>query len=105
MLNHSPIEHPYRNIPPTTFLLQVIQTLKNDMFPMGEPVSEVGKKVTGVTGRHAPGFLLYEGSELPRHDLHGKTVLYRLATPRPQDIPLVLASVQEKFLRRILHAW
>src|SRR5215510_9030599 len=99
------LEHSYQNIPPPAFLLQVVEALQNDAFPMGETVSNIREIVTRVTDRHEPGFLLYEGYELPRHDLHGKTVLYRLATPRPQDIPLVLASVQGKFLRRILHAW
>src|SRR5215510_8188648 len=36
MLNHSSIEHSRRNIPPTTFLLQVVEALQNDAFQMGE---------------------------------------------------------------------
>src|SRR5215510_7987290 len=45
MLNHSSIEHSRRNIPPTTFLLQVVETLQNDTFPVGETVSDVWKIV------------------------------------------------------------
>ena len=40
MLNHSPIEHSCRDIPPPAFLLQGIQTLENDTFSMGETVSD-----------------------------------------------------------------
>jgi hypothetical protein len=52
MLNHSSIEHSCRHIPPPSFLLQVIQTLKDDMFPVGETVSDVWKIVARITGRH-----------------------------------------------------
>src|SRR5215813_15527350 len=52
MLNHSPVEHSRGNIPPTTFLLQVIEALEDDAFPVGETVSNVGKIVTRITGRH-----------------------------------------------------
>ena len=51
MLNHSPIEHSCRDIPPPSFLLQVIETLEDDTFTVGEPVSDVGEIVTRVTGR------------------------------------------------------
>src|SRR5215813_6862703 len=52
MLNHSSIQHARRIVPPPTFLLQVIEALQNDTFPMGETVSDVGKIVTRVTGKH-----------------------------------------------------
>jgi hypothetical protein len=52
MLNHSPIQHARRNIPPPTLLLQVVETLENDAFPLGETVSDVGEIVTRVMGRH-----------------------------------------------------
>src|SRR5262249_57259542 len=52
MLNHSPVEHPCRNIPPPTLLLQVVETLQNDTFPVGETVSDVGKIITWITGRN-----------------------------------------------------
>src|SRR5262249_45184659 len=52
MLNHSSIEHPCRNIPPPTLLLQVVEALEDDAFPIGEPVSNVGKMLTRITGRH-----------------------------------------------------
>ena len=46
MLNHSSVKHARRNIPPTTFLLQGMETLENDTFPVGETVSNVGKMLT-----------------------------------------------------------
>jgi len=52
MLNHSPVQHSRRNIPPPTFLLQVVKALQDDTFPMGETVSNIGEIVTRVTGRH-----------------------------------------------------
>ena len=52
MLNHSSLEHARRNIPPPTFLLQGMETLKDDTFPMGEPVSDVWQIVTRVMRRH-----------------------------------------------------
>jgi len=52
MLDHTPVKHSRRHIPPTTFLLQVIQTLENDAFPMGETVSNIGERVTRIMGRH-----------------------------------------------------
>src|SRR5215813_10326598 len=52
MLNHSPVEHPCRHIPPPTFLLQVVETLEDDTFPMGEPVSDVWEIITWIMGRH-----------------------------------------------------
>ena len=35
MLNHSPVEHASRHIPPPTFLLQGIETLEDDTFHDG----------------------------------------------------------------------
>src|SRR5215470_14207571 len=52
ILNYSSVEHPRRYIPPPTFLLQVVEALQNDTFPVGEPVSDVRKIVTRVTSRH-----------------------------------------------------
>ena len=51
MLNHSPVEHSRRDIPPPTFLLQVIETLEDDTFPVGKTVPDVWDVVTRVTGR------------------------------------------------------
>jgi hypothetical protein len=51
-LNHSSVQHSCRNIPPPTFLLQVVETLQNYTFPMGETVSNVGKMLTRIMGRH-----------------------------------------------------
>jgi hypothetical protein len=34
MLNHTPVEHSCRHIPPTTFLLQIIETPQNDAVPL-----------------------------------------------------------------------
>jgi hypothetical protein len=36
----------------TAFLLQVIEAPKDDTFPMAEIVSNVGKIVARITGRH-----------------------------------------------------
>jgi len=52
VLNHTPVEHSCRHIPPSTFLLQVVETLENDTFPLGETVSNIRERVTRVTGRH-----------------------------------------------------
>jgi hypothetical protein len=52
ILDDSPVQHSCGHIPPTTFLLQVVETLQNDTFPVGEPVSNVGKFLTKITGRH-----------------------------------------------------
>src|SRR5262245_6114238 len=46
ILNHSSIEHTRRNIPPPTLLLQVVEALENDTFPVGETVSNIGKMLT-----------------------------------------------------------
>jgi hypothetical protein len=52
VLNHSSVQHSCGNIPPPTFLLQVVKALQNDTFPMGETVPDVGEIVTRVMGRH-----------------------------------------------------
>jgi hypothetical protein len=52
ILNHSSIEHSRRNIPPLTFLLQIIETLEDDTFPVGETVSDVGEVVMRVLAVH-----------------------------------------------------
>src|SRR5262245_5893464 len=52
ILNHSPVEHSCRYIPPTTFLLQVIEALEDDPFPVGETVSDIGEAVTRSTVVH-----------------------------------------------------
>jgi len=39
-------------MPPPTFLLQVIETLENNTFPMGETVFHIREIVTRVTARH-----------------------------------------------------
>jgi hypothetical protein len=41
MLDHTPVQHPRRNIPPTAFLLEVIKTLEDDAFAVGETVSNI----------------------------------------------------------------
>jgi hypothetical protein len=52
ILNHSPVQHPRRHIPPPTFLLQVIETLKDNAFTLGETVFHIREIVTRVTARH-----------------------------------------------------
>jgi hypothetical protein len=52
VLDHSSVEHSRRHIPPPTLLLQVIETLQNDTFPMGETVSDIKEIVTRVTAMH-----------------------------------------------------
>jgi hypothetical protein len=52
MLHHSTIKHSRRHIPPTTFPLQVIETLQDDAFPVGETVSDVGEIGTRLRGTH-----------------------------------------------------
>jgi hypothetical protein len=36
---------------PPSFLLQIIETLENNAFPVGETVSNIGKMLTRITGR------------------------------------------------------
>src|SRR5215510_9905236 len=52
MLNYSSVEHSRRDIPPTAFLLQVVEALKDDSFPVGETVSNIGERRTRVTRVH-----------------------------------------------------
>jgi hypothetical protein len=52
MLNYCPVEHARRHIPPTTFLLQVIETLEDDTFTVGKTVSHIGEVVTRVMSIH-----------------------------------------------------
>jgi hypothetical protein len=52
MLNHSSIQHSRRHIPPPAFLLQVVETLEDDTFPVGETVSNIGEVVTRVMVGH-----------------------------------------------------
>jgi len=59
MLNHSSVQHCRRDIPPTTFLLQVIETLEDDTFPAGKTVSNIGEIVTGVAVIHGKFSLLF----------------------------------------------
>jgi hypothetical protein len=54
MLNHSSVPHfcrYIRYIPPPTCLRQVIETLEDNVFPMGETVSDIRKIVMRITGR------------------------------------------------------
>src|SRR5256885_2740459 len=52
ILSHSTVKHARRHIPPPAFLLQVIETLEDNTFPVGETVSDIWERVTRVTGRH-----------------------------------------------------
>src|SRR5262245_8959990 len=52
MLHRSTIQHSRSHMSSPTLLLQVIETLENNTFPMGEPVSDVRKIITWITGRH-----------------------------------------------------
>jgi len=54
-VQHCPIlrgclEYSCQNIPPPTFLLQIIETLEDYAFPMGETVFHIWEIVTRVTG-------------------------------------------------------
>jgi hypothetical protein len=52
MLNHGPVEHSRRHIPPPAFLLQGIEALEHDPFPAGKTVFHIREIVTRITGRH-----------------------------------------------------
>jgi hypothetical protein len=52
MLSHSPVQHSRRDIPPTTFLLQGVETLENNALPVGETVANIGEIRTRVTRVH-----------------------------------------------------
>src|SRR5712691_4499168 len=52
MLDDSPVQHARRHIPPPTLLLQGIETLNDDTFPLGETVSNIREVVTMVMRRH-----------------------------------------------------
>src|SRR5262245_15571808 len=56
MLNHSTIQHARRDIPPPAFLLQVVEALQNDTFPVREPIFHIREIVTRVTSRHRKVF-------------------------------------------------
>jgi hypothetical protein len=58
MLDHSAVEHSRRNIPPTAFLLEVIKTLEDDAFSVGETVSNIWQIVTRIRGTHRQFSLL-----------------------------------------------
>jgi hypothetical protein len=58
MLNHSSIEHARRHIPPPTLLLQGMETLEDDAFPVGETVSNIGEVVARVMSIHVRFFLV-----------------------------------------------
>jgi len=60
MLNHSPIQHSCGNIPPTTFLLQFIQALEDDAFPVGETVSHIRQIVIRATFVHGGSTVIKE---------------------------------------------
>ena len=51
ILNNRSIEHSCGHMSPATFLLEVIETLEDDTFPVGETVSNIGEVVTRITGR------------------------------------------------------
>jgi hypothetical protein len=52
MLHHRPVQHARRYIPPTTFLLQGMETLEDDTFSVNETVSDVGEVITRSTMVH-----------------------------------------------------
>jgi hypothetical protein len=52
MLDYRSIEHSYGHMSPTSFLLQVIETLEDDTFPVGETIADLGESVTSIMGRH-----------------------------------------------------
>src|SRR2546425_2957952 len=56
ILNYTPVEHSCRNMSIPSFLLQIIETLEDDTFPVGEPVSDVWEVVTRVTVVHGQFF-------------------------------------------------
>jgi len=58
MLNHSSIEHARRHIPPPAFLWQVRESLEDDAFSVGEPVSNIGEVVARVMSIHVRFFLV-----------------------------------------------
>jgi len=75
MFNHSPIQHARRDIPPTAFLLQGIETLEDDTFPLGETISDVWESVIRVSVVHDSSIVITE-------DVYG-VVLTHWVTPQP----------------------
>src|SRR6266581_1957835 len=62
ILNHTAVKHSCRHIPPTAFLLQVIETLQDDTFSTGEPIFHIREIVMRVTVIHvqfSPTVLTY----------------------------------------------
>src|SRR5262249_3127389 len=57
MLNHSPVEHPRWHVPTTPLLLQLLQALQNDSFPMCQTISHIREGVKRITACH--GMLLH----------------------------------------------
>jgi hypothetical protein len=52
MLDHRSVDHPCGNIPPTAFLLEVMETREDDAFLVGETVSNIRKIFPRVRDRH-----------------------------------------------------
>src|SRR5215472_4245755 len=50
--SHGRVEHPCWNVPPATFLLQVIETLEDDTFTRGQTVSNIGEIITKFMGMY-----------------------------------------------------
>ena len=112
MLNHSPVEHPCRNIPPTTCLLQGMETLENNSFTAGEPIFHIRERVTRIRGTHE-GFSLVEQSaqklwqslllfpgHFQAHRDQGPTATAPGSSPGWLPIPVLLRSHH-----RFYHLW
>jgi hypothetical protein len=63
ILDHTPIKHSCRHMPPTAFLLERIETLQDNAFTGGETVSYIREIVMKVTGRHVPCSLYLHAEE------------------------------------------
>ena len=68
------IKHAYRHIPPTAFLLQVVETLQNDTFPLAETASYIRESVI-------KGTVVHDGSTLITENGQCVVLTYCLTTP------------------------
>ena len=63
MLDYSSIEHSYRHKSSTTFLLQIIETLKDNTFPAGEPIFHIREIITRVMSMHGRSSVVEQSAQ------------------------------------------
>src|SRR5438093_6937213 len=101
MLNHSSVEHSCGDIPPSSFLLQGIETLEDDSFPDGKTVFHIWEIVTGVTSTHMEFSLVGQSAQessimfatVPKTPLQARRGQGHIATSPSSSTGLLLIPV------------